>query len=342
MRPTVHDVAEAAGVSLATVDRVLNRRAGVRSETIERVETAIARLGYVRDVAAANLAKSRVYRFAFIVPEGPNSFMRGLEREIELSGLRSRLERTDIRIIKVPPFDGAALAAALNGLETADLSGVALVAAGSPAVIAALERLHRRGVEIVTLVSDIEVVSRSHYVGIDNVAAGRTAAGLLGRFVGGRAGTIALVVGSMAVRDHVERCDGFRAVIAAEYPGLDVLPPLEGRDDARTAGRLLRDTLAARDDIVGLYSVGAGNRGVIEALRDRSASLPHIAVVAHELTDHARQALADGTFDAVINQDAGHEVRSAIRVLKAKVDGLPVIDAQETIRIEIYLRDNVP
>ena len=41
-------------------------------------------------------------------------------------------------------------------------------------------------------------------------------------------------------------------------------------------------------------------------------------MIAHEVTGHSRQALADGVFwDAVINQDGGHEVRSAIRVLKA-------------------------
>ena len=52
--------------------------------------------------------------------------------------------------------------------------------------------------------------------------------------------------------------------------------------------------------------------------------------------------MIDGTIDAVLNQDAGHEVRSAIRVLKAKADGLAVIDAQERIRLDIFLKDNLP
>ncbi|MCJ9673806.1 LacI family transcriptional regulator, partial [Neorhizobium sp. SHOUNA12B] len=65
-------------------------------------------------------------------------------------------------------------------------------------------------------------------------------------------------------------------------------------------------------------------------------------VIAHELTASTRAALADGTIDAVLNQDAGHEVRSAIRVLKAKADGLPVLAAQERIRIDIFLKDNLP
>ncbi|MFM2279797.1 MAG: hypothetical protein RLZZ444_2028, partial [Pseudomonadota bacterium] len=70
MRPTVHDLAQSAGVSLATVDRVLNNRPGVKASTRSRVEEAIARIGFVRDVAAANLAKGRIYPLTFVVPSG--------------------------------------------------------------------------------------------------------------------------------------------------------------------------------------------------------------------------------------------------------------------------------
>ena len=65
-------------------------------------------------------------------------------------------------------------------------------------------------------------------------------------------------------------------------------------------------------------------------------------VVAHELYDVTRAALAQGLIHAVINQDAGHEIRSAIRVLRAQIDGSPLVEGQETIRIEIFLRDNLP
>ena len=48
-RPTVNDLAKAAGVSLATIDRVLNSRPGVREQTIRRVNAAIEQIGYVRE-----------------------------------------------------------------------------------------------------------------------------------------------------------------------------------------------------------------------------------------------------------------------------------------------------
>lgn len=341
MRPTVHDIAESAGVSLATVDRVLNGRPGVRATTRGRVEAAIARLGYQRDLAAANLAKGRVYRLVFVLPSGPNAFMRGLEDAVRAAEARAAVERTAISILTVPAFNAPALAAALTGLDPAGLSGVALVATDSAAVRAAVARLGEAGVPVVTLVSDLPGARRAHYVGIDNAAAGRTAASLLGRFLGPSGGKVAVLAGSMLVRDHVERRLGFDQVMRTEHAAITPLPVLEGLDDGDVVARVMGACLDANPDVAGIYSLGAGNRGLIEVLRARGLA-GRVRVVAHELTGHARAALCDGTFDAVINQDAGHEIRSAIRVMKARADGQHLVDGQERIRIDIFLRDNLP
>lgn len=341
MRPTVHDIAEEAGVSLATVDRVLNGRSGVRPATAGRVEAAIERLGYRRDLAAANLAKSRTYRFVFILPEGPNAFMRSLERAIEGARLHAALDRIEIDVVTVPPFDADALADALEAVAGRNPAGIALVATESARVRTAIARLAEASTPVVTLVSDLPNARRGHYVGIDNVAAGRTAGSLLGRFLGNRRGKVAVLAGSMLVRDHVERRMGFDQVLRSGPGHLDLLHTLEGLDDAGTVAKVMGECLDRHSDIVGIYSLGAGNRGLIEALRSRDLA-GKICVVAHELTDHAREALLDGTFDAVIAQDAGHEIRSATRVMKALADGVGIVAGQERIRIDIFLRDNLP
>ena len=340
MRPTVYDIAAEAGVSLATVDRVLNARPGVRQKTVDKVEAAVHRLGYVRDVSAANLAKRRIYPLVFIVPGGPNSFMRGLEAEIRAAMQRSAAERTSIRIETVPPFDPAAIVSVLDSLDPAEAAGVALVATDTPEVTAAVDRLVNRGVHVATLVSDLPGSQRIHYCGIDNLAAGRTAGGLIGRFHGGRAGKVLVVAGSMKLSDHMDRATGFADVLNAEFTDLEIVGPVETNDDADIVRQAVTAALKADADITAIYSLGAGTRGLIEALPDREQR--KLAVVAHEVTEHSRQALADGLFDAVINQDCGHEVRSAIRVLKARADGLMPISAQERIRIDIFLKDNLP
>lgn len=341
MKPTVYSIASHAGVSLATVDRVLNARPGVSARTRARVEAAVEALGFVRDVAAANLAKGRVYPFTFILPANDNSFMRDLRQQVQEAASRASVERTRIEIIDVPAFDASKLVAALEQAAYAKSAGVALVAVDAPEVVEAVARLRQSGVPVVTLVSDLAGSERDHFAGIDNVAAGRTAASLLGRFLRCARGSVTILAGSMLVRDHRERFEGFCAVMAEDFPSLTLLPVLEGRDDPVRVEALLREQFAQSPDMIGLYSLGAGNRGLVRALEALDAD-KRPAVIAHELTETTRAALEAGLLDAVLNQDAGHEVRSAIRVLKAKADGATVVAAQERIRLDIFLKDNLP
>lgn len=339
VRVTVNDVAAMAGVSLATVDRVLNERPGVRAETAERVRQAIRALNYSPDRLATRLARGREYRLCVVLPTGTNSFMAALEAEAVSAGERMASERVAVDLHHVDVFDGQALADRLRGLGGYD--GVAVVALDQPVVREAINALVRGGTRVVTLVSDVPDSARQHYVGINNTAAGRTAATLLGRFLAGRTGRVGLIAGSLALRDHVERRFGFEQVMALEYPGLEVLPVREARDEWQRVRKVTAAMIADTPDLVGIYNVGAGNRGIVEAL-ESAGRAGDVVFIAHELTGHSREALVRGTIDAIVNQDPGHEIRSALRVLMALADGLPLVEGQERIRIDIFIRDNLP
>jgi LacI family transcriptional regulator len=341
-RPTVNDIAREAGVSLATVDRVMNARPGVRAVTVARVHDAIARLGYVRDVAAANLARRQVHRLVFVLPEGRSAFLQALGEAAEGARARALMDRTELRVVRVPAFDSAAVARVLDALLAEGIDGVAVLAPETPQVRDAIRRVHDAGVAVVALVSDQPAAPRDRFVGIDNVRAGRTAGWLLGRFLGpGRDGARVLVLaGSMLSREHIERRHGFDAVMAERFPTLTVLPSIEGRDDAATVERLLPGALAALAPVDAIYSMGAGNRGLIAVL-ERTGLAGRLPVVVHDLTPHVRAALVAGTVDACIAQDLGHVVRSALRVLRARIDGTAIDPAQEAIRIEVLVRENL-
>jgi LacI family transcriptional regulator, galactose operon repressor len=205
----------------------------------------------------------------------------------------------------------------------------------------AINALVERGVTVVTLVSDVPSSKRIHYVGIDNSAAGRTAATLMGRYLSGRRGKVGLIAGSLSLRDHIERQFGFEQVMAHDFPHLTVLPVREGRDDRDKVQTVAEQLLSDHPDLIGLYNVGAGSGGIAAAL-DQAGRARDVVFITHELTEDTRRALIDGTIDIIINQDAGHEVRSAIRVLMSKADRAPLVDSMERIRIDIYLRDNIP
>jgi LacI family transcriptional regulator len=339
-RITIEDVALEAGLSVATVDRVLNGRAAVRPQTALRVEKAIRLLNYQPDRLAARLAKGQEYRFCFVLPEGNNGFMIELGEEVRAIASRLVPERVHIDLRLTDVFDAATLAATLDSIGDI-YDGVAVVALDHPRVRESINGLVERGVCVVTLVSDVPSSKRVHYAGIDNSSAGRTAATLMGRFLGGKKGKVGLIAGSLSLRDHIERRFGFEQVLAQEFPHLAILPVLESRDDWQRVEKVTAEMLATHADLIGIYNVGAGARGIVAAL-ENTGRQKQITYIAHELTDHTRRALVDGTIDAIINQNAGHEVRSAVRVLMAKADRTPLIEAMEHIRIDIFVRDNLP
>lgn len=339
-RATVHDVAEAANASLATVDRVLNGRPGVSPAMAERVREAARRLCYRRDILAANLATSRQYRFTFVVPPpGTNGFFGALHEEIDRHAALLASRRVMVGRRVYAAFNEPELVECLDELVEEDCLGVAVVAIDGPRVRETIDKLVARGIAVVTLVSDALRSRRTHYVGIDNAAAGRTAASLLGRFVGRRDARVGIVLGSATLRDHAERQLGFCQVMARDFPDFEVLPALAGRDCSERTRNLVRDLLRQHPDLAGLYSIGGGNRGIIRALEE-SGRAGDIVTVAHELTAASRAALLAGTYDAVLHQDPGEEIEHALRILRATVDRED--DIPPPVRTNIFVRDNLP
>jgi LacI family transcriptional regulator len=339
-KPTVNDIARVAGVSLATVDRVLNRRPGVRAVTVQKVQKAIDELGYVRDTAAANLARNRVYNFLFVLPDTDNEFVEAISSQIAEQSRDQFIERTRISIEKVAPFEPQDIVNILNAVDSSDVDGVAVFGPETPSVRDAVKRLRDKGVPVVALVSDLPSSERDHFVGIDNVSAGRTAAQLMGRFAH-REGKVLVLTGSRLARDHLERRQGFDLVVAEEFPKLEVVASVEGRDDPNLIYKMMPEIFETYPDLVGIYSSAAGNAGLIQFLSENKLS-KDLVIIAHELTPLSREALMLGTFDALISQDTGHIVRSAVRLLRATSDKVPFNKAQERIRIDIYLKENLP
>ncbi|SDZ20258.1 transcriptional regulator, LacI family [Jannaschia faecimaris] len=340
-KPTVNDIARVAGVSLATVDRVLNDRPGVRSVTINKVHEAIDKLGYVRDTAAANLARQKTYRFVFVLPDWKGQFLASLERGIAEIIVSAPQNRTEVRTIRVPNHDHTQLAATLAELDPAQVDGLAIMAKETPLVRDAIADLRKRGIPVVSLVSDQPNSDRDHFVGIDNVAAGRTAGTLLGRFAGGQKGKVVVVITNKQSRDMIERRHGFDQVVGANYPHLEPLPSVEGQEDPAHTERVTLRALQQNPDAIGIYSVGASVQGIARAIA--AARLPKRPIlIDHELTENSAALLRAGVVDAVITQNTGHLARSALRVLRAKCDKTPVIKSQENIRIDIVIRENLP
>lgn len=340
MRPTAKDLAEAAGVSLATVDRVLNERANVSPRAAKKVAEAIERIGFVRNPAAVALARNKTYRFRFVLPTSGDQYLAELIARVGEAKETLRGDSTAVEVVQISMGDPHQIAKYLSAIDSETLDGVAVMAPESPQVRDALVRLVERDVKVVQFLSGQERVESTDYVGIDNFAAGATAGKIAGRFIGARPGKIMVVAETMMALDSIQRRLGFDSIVNAHFPHLESLPSLETHADERRADLVIRRTLEYNPDTVAVYVLSSEARVPLTAVWNAQGARA-LTVVAHERTPFSEQALMDERIDAVIAQDPGHAVRSAIRIMRARADAREPLAAQERIRIEVLLRENL-
>ena len=340
VRSRIVDLARLAAVSTATVDRVLHGRSGVRPATAQRVLRAAAELQYLPEADLWRSLQPAPMAISFLIPAGTNRYLKMLADGVGAAAAALMPFNVHCRVHFIDSFDPARVAAALRR-HGRRAQGLAFMALEHPQVRDAVDELSNRGVPVVTLISDLARSRRAAFIGLDNQAAGKTAATLIGRFLGARRGAVAMIAGSRAYRGHEERESGFAEIMSARFPDLRLLDVREGRDDAQTNYRQTMALLKQHRDLVGLYNIGGGAEGVGRALQEREQG-NHTVFVAHGLTPDTRALLIDGTLDAVINQNPQSMILSAVRVFTNLRDGRRTTEGVEPARISIVLRENLP
>jgi LacI family transcriptional regulator len=338
MRATISDIAKTCGVSTATVDRVLNNRPGVSAANRQRVMEGAKQLGYL-PVADAVVLPARPAHLEFFLPIGKNAFMADLARHIEDYCSRLPLVAS-CRIHNLKGIAPEALETAADNLSLR-ANGVGVIAVDHPKTRNVLREIAESGPRLVTLVSDVPAAPRAAYVGIDNRVAGRTAAFVMGRFLGGRSGNVALVVGSRSYRGHEEREAGFRSVLGEEFPGLKVASAVEVNDEPEASYTATMRVLDAEPKLLGIYCVGAGRSGIARALREaRPGKRP--VFICHDLTRETRGFLVNDLLDVVIDQNARLIAEQAvIRLLGSIASSAPYLTVK-FIEPRLITKENIP
>ena len=180
-RSRITDIARSAGVSTATVDRVLHGRLSVRPATAQRVLKAAAQLNYLPDTELWRTLRPPPMELAFLLPAGTNRYLRMLGDSITGAGDALAPFNVHCRVHYVDSFDPAKVASALRR-HGRRAQGVAFMALEHPRVRDAVDELAHEGIHVLTLISDLAQSRREAYVGLDNRAAGRTAASLILHF----------------------------------------------------------------------------------------------------------------------------------------------------------------
>jgi LacI family transcriptional regulator len=338
MKATLSNIAESAGLSTATVDRVLNNRAGASAASRQRVMEAAEKLGYL-PVAGAITLPARPAHLEFFLPISGNAFMADLAKHIEDYAGRLPLVAS-CRIHNLKSISPNALQAAAGKLSLR-ANGVGVVAVDHPKTRNILREMAEAGIRLVTMLSDVPAAPRSDYVGIDNRVAGRTAALLMGRLLGEHSGQTAMVVGSRSYRGHEEREMGFRSVLSEDFPHLLVNSAVEINEEPEASYNAAIRLFRAEPQLLGIYCVGAGRSGIVRALGEAKLRKKPV-FICHDLTGDTRRYLVDDLVDVVIDQNARLTAEQAvIRLLGSIASSAPYL-TKKFIEPRLIFKENVP
>jgi LacI family transcriptional regulator len=313
----IREIAVQAGLSERTVDRVLNKRSGVRASTVREVQQAIADL----DRQRTQLRLGGRTFIIDVVMQAPERFTSAVRNALEavLPSLRPAAVRSRFHFREICPTDE--LVATLDRIRTRGSQGVILKAPDLPEMVAACSRLAGAGIPVVTLVTDVPASQRLAYIGMDNRAAGATAAYLMGQWLGDRQGNILVTLSRDFFRGEEEREMGFRSAMRSRYPdrSLVEIDNSDGLDE--TMRGLVLAALESDPAINAVYSIGGGNMATVETFA--SAGRSYSVFIAHDLDQDNTRLLRGGRISAVLHHDLSQDMRQACHAILQAHKALP-------------------
>lgn len=337
-RHRIQDIAGQSGLSPATVDRVLHGRPGVSARATRQVERALVDL----DHQAEQLRLGARTLLVDVIMQAPSRFTSAVRDalESELGTARSAAIRARFDLREVRDITGLVSRLDQVGKRGLPSHGVLLKAPDHPEVAAAIDRLTMRGVPVVTLVTDVSNCSRIAYVGLDNAAAGATAAYLVDQWLKGISGSVLVAVSRTSFSGERDRHRAFVTRLASYRSRRHIIDisDTDGLDDS--VARSVAGALHDHPDISGIYSIGGGNHGIATEL-DRLRH-PLSVFVVHDL-DHDNVALLmSGQVSVVLHHDLHDDMRAALQQVLRYHHLLPGAPISVAANVQVVTPFNVP
>lgn len=318
--PTIHDVAKHAGVAPITVSRVINNSGYFSEEIRERVEKAVAELGYVPNMLARSLRSKRTNTLALILTDITNPFFttlaRGVEDTASEAGFTVIFCNTDESEAKEASY--------LQVLLQKQVDGFLLVPAQSKQ--GAIDLIHHHGEPVVVL--DRRVPAEN--VDIVRCDSEGGACELIELLIGLGHRQIAVLSGPRGVSTAEDRVAGYRRALANGDIAVDDNYIFFGEFNQEGGYEMTRRALALYPRPTALFA--ANNFiaiGAMKAIQDAGLEVPvDIALVGF---DDLPPAMVSFPFFTVVSQPAYEMGKRATQLLLERLSGQAAPLSQEIV-----------
>ncbi|MDR7869301.1 MAG: LacI family DNA-binding transcriptional regulator [Tissierellaceae bacterium] len=311
---TIKEIADIAGVSRGTVDRVLNNRGNVNPETENRVKEIAQRMGYRPNRAARALAtRKNPIKLGFVVPAEGNSFFDDVIKGLNKQAMKLVDYGVSIEIRTIKGFDVEKQLDIIEELINLPINGLIITPIDDEVISKKLKELSENGIPVITTNSDISNANRLCYVGSDYYKGGATAAGLMKYLIKDN-GKVGIITGSLKMLGHRLRVDGFIDQIKKSKINVDIVGIKECNDDNFQSYEVAKSMLTQNPDIEALFIAAGGTEGICEAVKHLELG-GKLKIICFDLIPSVKKFMKMGLVDFTISQDPEYQGWKPVELL---------------------------
>lgn len=297
---TINEIAQLAGVSRGTVDRVIHNRGKVKPEIQARIQQIIDETGFSPNMVASAFKRSgHGLRLGVILPPLSNAFFLHVHRGILHATEHFAQYGVCVEFFQLTELTADAQIHAIEQFIDQDLDGLALTAVDTPELTQIINCLSRK-IPVVTFNTDFTASNRLCFVGQEHLSAGRTAGNLLCNSIR-RPGTVVPLISYPNILAHTQRVEGLLSVLENCPYQVQISSLLETEESDEQAYRIVSSALQEYPDLVCIYVAGGGQIGAADALADSGRS-DEIMMICHDLLPKTIQHLKSGVVNYTIGQ----------------------------------------
>jgi LacI family transcriptional regulator len=310
---TLGDIAKSLGTSIGTVHRALHDNPGVSPATKARVQQMARTLGYRPNLAARYLSSRKTLRISVNTPQGTTSFWDEVRAGIREEAEAILLENVEVEFRTCPRL-GEGEAESFEAAIADKVDGIITFPSRPKELRSWIRRASRARIPVVCVTTDAPGSGRLGIVAIDTLASGSIAADLMGRFLAGQNGSIAITIFDMAITEHAEKYSAFESTLRSFYPNLKLLKPIEDHDVEKEAYRKCRKLFEQWPDLTGIYVTTEASIPVLQAACDAKL-LDRLTIITTDLFPALVPHLRSGAVVATIYQRPRAQGQMALRML---------------------------
>lgn len=340
MKVTVKSLAQAAGVSRGTVDRVLHNRGAVKEEVAKKVKRLAKDLGYVPNRAGRALAAYKTpIKIGALMPSIGNAFYQEI-----ISGINDAQEEfadlgLEVVLKEVEGFDEQMHLDAIEYLLKQGCRALCLSTVNTDKLRDKINELHDRNIAVVLLNTDVENTKRLCYVGSDYMTAGATCAGMLSLARQDKL-HILIVTGSHLILGHNLRIEGFKQELERQDIDYEIVETVESFDSDIRGQQETSRVLQDHPEINCVYIAGAAVSGVGAAII--ASGKKDIFAIGFDDLYSTRQFVGAGIIKFVVCQQpvrqGYHAIKRAYQALAGQLnDKVPDFITETIIKIRANL-----